>query len=339
VWYHQPNGCDDAPAPVAAAIVCSAVAPAAVTPFVLYVLVQQVPLSQTKCEILERLTGMNTTMSTLRFIQNFDDSMTQESLIPETSSFTDQVVADSLPFPESFNFGGGGVTSGRPMSSLRDMLHGTGVSLPASSAPIVSQPVKSSGIPAMYPHCHREFNADFDSYLRIDWTKCTAVQIYDICSSPHMKSGATNSMSYVLSHAVKTLTGYLSCFCADASKKLKELVSKNSKPSEALRTAFVNCCAGTGVLESLQRCMTEYTDVKGNVVRWKAGIVVEENTSMLDTLRLASIMVDPRFVLFFCLLPFPFSHTVVGAWTCLVGWQIQGRTDSPSNFRSFEFRP
>ena len=41
-------------------------------------------------------------MSSLRFIQNFDESMTQESLIPETSAFTDRVVADSLPFPESF---------------------------------------------------------------------------------------------------------------------------------------------------------------------------------------------------------------------------------------------
>jgi hypothetical protein len=144
----------------------------------------------------------------------------------------------------------------------------------------------------MYPHCHREFNARFDSFLRIEWTKCTSAQIYDICSSPHMKSGQTNSMSYVMSHAVKALTGYLSCFCADASKKLK--VSKNSKPSELLRTAFLNCCSATGVLESLQRCMTEYTDVKGNVVRWKPGIVVEENASMLDTLRLAYIMVDPR---------------------------------------------
>jgi hypothetical protein len=79
-------------------------------------------------------------MSTLRFIQNFDDSMTQESVIPETLSFTDRVVADSFDFHPL-----------QPTTSLRDMLHGTGVSLTASSAPIVSQPNQSNQ--AVSPRC------------------------------------------------------------------------------------------------------------------------------------------------------------------------------------------
>ena len=170
----------------------------------------------------------------------------------------------------------------------------TSFAQPASS----SQPASDLGIPAMYPHCTRVFSGDFDYNLEVNWNHCSAGQIYDICASPHMKCGQAASMAYLLKHAISTLTGELAVFCPNESKALKEATTKTVKLGPALRNMFENCCAGVGVLESLRRTLAKYTQSKANTIRWRPGVVAEENPNLLDQLRLASIMIDPRFVLF-----------------------------------------
>jgi hypothetical protein len=80
------------------------------------------------------------------------------------------------------------------------------------------------------------------------------------------------------------------------SDALKHAIVKGIKPGPALLAAFENCCNATGVLLSLKRAMSAYTSSKTNTVRFKAGVITDTNPGLVDTLRLASIMVDPRCV-------------------------------------------
>jgi hypothetical protein len=96
---------------------------------------------------------------------------------------------------------GGGGPAGQ---SVHDMIESAGIRLSDQS---------KESITALYPHCSRHFNGDFDSYLLVNWEKCSAKQIFDICASPHMQCGQTKSMAWVMKHAVHQLTGPLSCFC------------------------------------------------------------------------------------------------------------------------------
>ena len=97
------------------------------------------------------------------------------------------------------------VGGGRPAGqSVHDMIESAGIRLSDQS---------KDSITALYPHCSRHFNGDFDSYLLVNWEKCSAKQIFDICASIHMQCGQTKSMAWVMKHAVHQLTGPLSCFC------------------------------------------------------------------------------------------------------------------------------
>jgi len=223
-----------------------------------------------------------------------DDDTIQHLSFENDASFVDRggVVDESCYVPASLaSTAGASVRSG---TSVHDMIRSAGIQLSSSQQPAAfsQQP---SDIPAMYPHCERHFTDDFDYFLQVNWNRCTAGQIYDICTSPHLQCGATKSMAYVLSFAIKALTGELACFCLDDSKALKALVAKNTRPSLDLRNAFEKCCAGVGVLESLRRTMSKYTQNKSNVIKWRPGVVPEENPNLLDQMRLASIMIDPRF--------------------------------------------
>jgi len=96
-------------------------------------------------------------------------------------------------------------------------------------------------------------------------------------------------MTWILKFAVNTLTSELGVFCPTESRALKEMTSKTIKPSASLRSAFENCCSGgVGVLEALKRTLTKYTQIKANTIRWRPGVVIEENPNLLDQLRLAS---------------------------------------------------
>ncbi len=105
--------------------------------------------------------------------------------------------------------------------SIHHMLDAHGISLgtpPLHPPPLHPPPLhpphqQRQSIMSLYPHISRQFNEDFDSCVRIDWEKCSAKQIYDICTSTHLQCGASKSMAWMLQHAVKQLTGNLSCFC------------------------------------------------------------------------------------------------------------------------------
>ena len=221
-----------------------------------------------------------------------DDDDTMQASFESFPSFVDasssgaavhRVVPESQPSVTSS--GGAAVQH----VSVHDMIRDAGIQLS-------SQP-SSNSIAALYPHCARQFTEDFDSSLLVNWNFCTAGQIYDICASPHMRCGRSNSMTWLLKFAVGVLTNDLSVFCPDDSKKLKDMTAKTMKPSQSLRDAFQKCCAGVGVLDSLKQYLNKYTQNKANVIRWQAGVMPEENANLLDQLRLAAIMIDPRYVL------------------------------------------
>ncbi len=104
-------------------------------------------------------------------------------------------------------------------TSIHQMLDNYGIHLenPPSSQP----PQQKQSVISLYPHISRQFNEDFDSCVQINWEKCTSKQIYDICTSPHLQCGASKSMAWMLQHAVKQLTGTLSCFCV----KVRSLIT------------------------------------------------------------------------------------------------------------------
>ena len=267
-----------------------------------------------------------------------DDTIPQISFERE-ASFIDSCVIPETPLPS-------GGAAARDMS-VHDMLRDAGIQLHASQTSVIVPPTQltagsqlASDIPAMYPHCVRQFSEDFESSLLVNWHLCTAGQIYDILSSPHMMCGRAQSMAYPMKFAIGILTSELAWFCPTDSKVLKDMTSKSIKNGPALRTAFENCCSGTGVLESLKRTLTKYTQNKANVVKWKPGIVPEEKPNLLDQLRLASIMIDPRFDSFFVrsFIILCVHHMYTGAWTCSVAWQILVRTKLLSNFPSSEFK-
>ena len=244
--------------------------------------------------------------------------------------------------PES-NYGGGAAAGSL---SVHEYLRNVGIHLPPlqesvtvegtapsqPSQPVQTAPVQTASsrstpnaisIPAMYPMCSRVFSDDFDSSLHVDWNSCSAGQVYDVCASPHMKCGQAASTAYLLRHAISTLTGELGVFCPTESRALKEMTSKTIKPSSALRSAFENCCSGgVGVLEALKRTLTKYTQSKANIIRWRPGVVIEENPNLLDQLRLASLMVDPRFVCFVIVSTFVFI-ACTGALSCLAAWRTR----------------
>lgn len=110
------------------------------------------------------------------------------------------VVIPETPAPFSEHVGGG-VAAGQ---SVRQMLTQHGIQLADTS---------KESIANLYPNCTRQFNEDFDSYVLVEWKKCSAKQIDNVCSSIHMQCGATKSMAWVMKFAVQQLTGPLSCFC------------------------------------------------------------------------------------------------------------------------------
>lgn len=131
--------------------------------------------------------------------------------------------------------------------------------------------------------------------VHVNWAACTASQLYAIVTSPHLMCGAFKSMAFVLKHAITQLTSNLMPFLPDQDyQALKRLDSK--KPTPALQAAFEKCCHATGIMVKLRAAMTAYTALKTNVVRVRPGVLPAVNTTVQDTLRLASFMVDPRCV-------------------------------------------
>ncbi len=144
----------------------------------------------------------------LAFNRNLDyddetiDAQHQFPFADDGLNFTEDVVIPETPADrwQQQHVGGGGPAG----QSVHDMLESAGIRLSDQSKESIS---------ALYPHCSRHFNGDFDSYLLINWEKCSAKQIFDICASIHMQCGQTKSMAWVMKHAVQQLTGPLSCFC------------------------------------------------------------------------------------------------------------------------------
>jgi len=65
----------------------------------------------------------------------------------------------------------------------------------------------------LYPFIKRAYNDDMDAFAVIEWTKCSAANVWAIITSTNLSMGASKSMSFVLNFAIRNqLTGALKHF-------------------------------------------------------------------------------------------------------------------------------
>jgi hypothetical protein len=150
---------------------------------------------------------------------------------------------------------------------------------------------------ALYPFVSRGWTDDQDAFAVIEWTKCTAKNLWAILSSQHLASGSTKSMTFVLNFAVRNqLTGHLKHFLG--SDKLEVFRHHLTHPrgiqiSPAIERLFLDSCSIAGVLPALCSALASYNITQNHVIRFKNGVFPEVSSVQLWTARVASIMVEP----------------------------------------------
>ena len=125
--------------------------------------------------------------------------------------------------------------------------------LPAAPAPAAPppRPVTSERVPLalqhQYPWVSRSFTDDHDAFAVIEWSKCTASNLWTILTSSHLYSGAARSMAYMLNFACRSqLNGHLKHFLG--ATKLQALQAHISgdrgiKVTSDLERIFLDSCA------------------------------------------------------------------------------------------------
>jgi hypothetical protein len=235
-----------------------------------------------------------------------------ESLLPEDELILD---ADDGPFAQrsaSSSFGGeaapqplGRPTSrgggrGRRGSTARaggGRPSGGEEAGPASRIDACRVETMPEELRALYPFVSRGWTDDRDAFAVIEWTKCSAKNLWAILSSQHLATGSTKSMAFVLNFVVRNqLTGHLKHFLG--SDKLDAFRSHLSHPrgiqiSDGLERLFLDSCSIPGVLPALCSALATYNITQNHVIRFKNGVFPEVSSVQLWTARVASIMVEP----------------------------------------------
>ena len=131
------------------------------------------------------------------------------------------------------------------------------------------------------------------------WPGCCSTLSSSLLVPYHVSARRCSDSSHIPQPRAPSHPSHFTLPSPQESDALKHVIGRGLKPGTALLCAFENCCNATGVLLSLKRAMVAYTSSKTNTVRFKAGIITDSNPALVDTLRLASIMVDPRCVQLF----------------------------------------
>ena len=253
----------------------------------------------------------------------FDNEETQDPLI--SSSDYHGIVPDSLvsatPAPK---------TKGRPRTvSLKAAVVPRTVSLKALVQPLLSTPLAAAPLAAaplaafhpvnphsqpaasvteqslggefshLYPHVTRVFDSDSDAFASIKWSLCTSTNLWDICTSSHLISGSSKSMAWYLQFAIKCLLGDLKPFITDRYVGTMTMLTQGTRgitKTQSLNTAFLDCVNCPGVLTALCSRLSAYNAQKQYVIRFKPFVFPEVSPVLVDTLRVASMMVDPACI-------------------------------------------
>jgi hypothetical protein len=152
----------------------------------------------------------------------------------------------------------------------------------------------------LYPHVFRSYTDDHDAYAVIDWSKCSAANIWAIITSPHLCVGNTKAMTFMLTFVIKgqlltALKHVLGQPRVDALKAhvTGEVSSRGIKVSPDLERLFIDACSVQGVLGSVQGALTTYNITQNHVIRFKSGVFPEVSNVQQWTARVAAIMVEP----------------------------------------------
>lgn len=194
------------------------------------------------------------------------------------------------------------------------------VSLKEQVAPLLSQsfqPVPLSGMTApivcgqiasvkeqalggefahLYPFVTRVFDSDSDAFAMVKWHLCSSQNVWDICTSAHLFSGCSKSMAWYLQFAVKQLLGDLRPFIKDAVHVVLVNLTGGTRGisvTTKLHESFIQCLNCAGVLDAMRSALTRYNAQKAYVIRFKPFVFPEVSPVLVDTLRVAAMMVDP----------------------------------------------
>ncbi len=225
-------------------------------------------------------------------------------IVPETLDDTrlddtryggSEFFADSFLYsgPGHASAAGGGDVARRPSVSARDMAEAI---LNPGPRRRTKDPLPDTLQP-LYPHVYRSYTDDMDAFAVIDWTMCSAANIWAIITSPHFSVGATKTMTYIQNFAIKTqLLSALKHFLGQSRvEALKVHVSgeRGIKVSPELERLFLDACSVTGVLEALQSALITYNITQNHMIRFKSGVFAEVSSVQQWTARVAALMVEP----------------------------------------------
>lgn len=149
----------------------------------------------------------------------------------------------------------------------------------------------------LYPFVSRSFTDDHDAFAVIEWSKCTASNLWTILTSSHMYTGAARSMAYMLNFACRSqLNGQLKHFLGVSKlQALQPLITgdRGIKVTSDLERIFLDSCSIPGVLPALCSAMATYNITQNHIIRFKSGVFPEVSSVQQWTARVAAIMVEP----------------------------------------------
>jgi hypothetical protein len=169
-----------------------------------------------------------------------------------------------------------------------------------NTVPTSNRPHKEplpAAIQPLYPFVFRSYTDDHDAFAIIEWSKCTAANIWAIITSPHLSVGATRTMTFILNFAIKgQLLNALKHFLGQSRlEAFKVHVSgeRGIKVSPDLERLFCDACSIPGVLAALQSALTTYNVTQNHLIRFKSGVFPEVSNVQQWTARIAALMVEP----------------------------------------------
>ncbi len=218
---------------------------------------------------------------------------------------------DDTNIPESLNFGyndngdlaasDAGRGNARPALSAAQMAQSILNSGSSSRSTRSKEPMPTALAP-FYPYVFRSYTDDHDAFAVVEWTNCTAANLWAILTSQHLVVGASKSMAFMLTFAIKNqlhanLKHFLGTQRVDAIKA--HISDRGIKVTPELERLFLECCEAPGVLGSLASALATYNIIHNHVIKFKPGVFPEVSEVQQWTARLAACMVEPCLQEFF----------------------------------------
>jgi hypothetical protein len=222
----------------------------------------------------------------------------------------DTIIPETVDF-DNFDFGYNGANlsasgegpASRPAVSAAEMANAI-LNPRVASARAPSTPSKEpmpAALAALYPFVFRSYTLDRDAFAVIEWTNCSAANLWTILTSEHLFVGASKSTACMLTFAIKNqLLGNLQHFLGAARVNgiKAQITNRGINVTRDLERLFLECCDVSGVLPALASALATY-NMDNHVIRFKPGVLPEVSEVQQWTARLAACMVEPCLQEFF----------------------------------------